>query len=61
MSRAPTGPKLRFALESRIGITHDGLPQIIETVGGVMGQFVSEFCAVKGGLICLDQVGLDLS
>lgn len=54
MLASPAGTGLRLALEAGVGIAHDSLPQVVETVGRMVCYFLCQ--VARGGREVLNQV-----
>jgi hypothetical protein len=50
--------RLRLALKTRINYTHKSLANVIEAVGGVMGDFFDEVESAVAALEMIDEVEL---
>lgn len=56
MHRAPAGASLRLALERCIAGAHERLPYVVETVRGVVGDFLCEVDAAVALLEMLHEI-----
>jgi hypothetical protein len=58
VDRTPAGTGFGFAFERRVAGAHQGLPDVVEAVGGVVGDFLREIRAAVALLEVADEVGL---